>query len=187
MDGNNFEINEEFLELIINQPHYLGWLIGKDKLTPLHSEWIKYCWDSKEPRALQAFRGGYKSTAIDLVGIIRNFLLNPNERVALIRKSYNDSCTIVSAVKQAMELAQVKKLFEVAHGFTPRATMAKEGKLRYNFKTTITPEVSLTAHGIDGSLTGMHYDRIISDDIITLKDSAKIIFNINDHIKTEIQ
>lgn len=170
MDGINFEIDEDFLKLVIDQPHYLGWLMGKDKLTPLHSEWIKYCWDSNKPRALQAFRGGFKSTAIDTVGTVRNFLVHPNERVALIRKSYQDSCTIVSAVKQAMELPQIKKLFEVAHGFTPKATMAKEGKLRYNFKTTITPEVSFTAHGLESSLTGMHYDRIICDDIITLKD-----------------
>ena len=170
MKEKNFEIDEEFLKLVIDQPHYLGWLIGKDKLTPLHSEWIKYCWDSNKPRALQAFRGGYKSTAVDVVGTIRNFLINPNDRVALIRKSFNDSCTIVSAVKQAMEMPEVKQLFNVAHGFIPKATMAKEGKLRYNFKTTITPEVNLTAHGLDSSLTGMHYDRIICDDIITLKD-----------------
>ena len=170
MDGKTFEIDEEFLKLVIDQPHYLGWLIGKDKLTPLHSEWIKYCWDSNQPRALQAFRGGYKSTAVDLVGCIRNFLINPNERVALIRKSFNDSATVVAAVKQAMEMLEVKELFRVAHGFIPKATMAQNGKLRYNFKTTITPEVSLTAHGIDSSLTGMHYDRIICDDIITLKD-----------------
>lgn len=165
-----YEINDEFLKLVIEQPHYLGWLIGKDKLNPLHSEWIKYCWDSNEPRALMAFRGGYKSTAIDVVGIIRWFLIKPNERIALIRKSFNDASTVVSAVRQAMEMPEVKELFKVAHGFYPKATMAKEGKLRYNFKATITPEVSLTAHGIDGSLTGMHYDKIICDDIITLKD-----------------
>ena len=167
---DTYEINEDFLKLVIDQPHYLGWLIGKDKLNSLHSEWIKYCWDSNEPRALMAFRGGYKSTAIDVVGIIRWFLIKPNERIALIRKSFNDASTVVSAVKQAMEMPEVKELFKVAHGFYPKATMAKEGKLRYNFKTTITPEVSLTAHGIDGSLTGMHYDKIICDDIITLKD-----------------
>ena len=97
MDGINFEIDEDFLKLVIDQPHYLGWLMGKDKLTPLHSEWIKYCWDSNKPRALQAFRGGFKSTAIDTVGTVRNFLVHPNERVALIRKSYQDSCTIVSS------------------------------------------------------------------------------------------
>lgn len=170
MDFENYEINIDFVKLLIDQPHLLGWLIGKDKLTPLHSEWIKYCWDSNKPRALMAFRGGYKSTAIDTVGVIRNFIVNPNERIALIRKSYQDSCTIVNAVKQAMELPELKEVFRVAHGFIPKATMAKEGKLRYNFKTTITPEVSFTAHGLESSLTGMHYDRIICDDIITLKD-----------------
>lgn len=166
----NFEIDDKLLEGLINNPHLLGHFIGKDKLTPLHSEWIKYCWDSNEPRGLMAFRGGYKSTAIDVVGSIRWFLLQPNDRIALIRKSFNDSSTVVSAVKQAMELPQVKELFKYAFGFYPKATMAKEGKLRYNFKTTITPEVNLTAHGTDSSLTGMHYDKIICDDIITLKD-----------------
>ena len=170
MDGNEYYFNDEILKGLIDNPHLLGHLMGKDKLNPLHSEWIKYCWDSNEPRALMAFRGGYKSTAIDVVGIIRWFLLQPNDRIALIRKSFNDAATVVSAVKQAMELPQIKELFKFAHGFYPKATMAKDGKLRYNFKTTITPEVSLTAHGIDSSLTGMHYDKIICDDIITLRD-----------------
>ena len=31
-DINSFEINEEFLKLLIDQPHYLGWLMGKEKL-----------------------------------------------------------------------------------------------------------------------------------------------------------
>ena len=167
-DGTTF--NDEILQALIDNPHLLGHLMGKDKLTPLHSEWIKYCWDSNEPKALQAFRGGYKSTAIDVVGTVRWFLLQPNDRIALIRKSFNDSATVVSAVRQAMELPQIKELFKYAHGFYPKAIMAKDGKLRYNFKTTITPEVSFTAHGIDSSLTGMHYDKIICDDIITLKD-----------------
>lgn len=166
-DGN---FNDELLQGLINNPHLLGHLIGKDGLIPLHSEWIKYCWDSNEPRALMAFRGGYKSTSIDVVGIIRWWLMKPNDRIAIVRKGFNDSATIVSAVKQAMGLPIIKELFKYAHGFYPRATMAQNGKLRYNFKTTITPEVSLTAHGIDGSLTGMHYDKIICDDIITLKD-----------------
>lgn len=173
MDGlDNFEIDEDFLKLLIEQPHYLGWLIGKDKLNPLHSEWIKYIWDSEngEPRALMSFRGGYKSTSIDIVGIIRNFLIHPNERIALIRKSMTDSTTITDSVKQAMEIPVIKEIFRFAHGFYPKATMAKSGKLRYNFKTTITPEVNLMPFGVDSSLTGLHFDRILCDDIITLKD-----------------
>ena len=170
MEENTGVYTDDFLKEVLDKPHLLGWLMGKDKLNPLHSEWIKYCWDCDEPRALMAFRGGYKSTAIDVVGIVRWFLLRPDERIAIIRKSFVDSCTIVSAVRQAMELPEVKELFKLAHGFYPKLTMSRDGKLKYNFKTTITPEVSLTAHGIDSSLTGMHYDKIICDDIITLRD-----------------
>lgn len=172
MGLEEFEINDKFLKLLIDQPHYLGWLMGKDKLTPLHSEWIKYVWDNPkgENKALMAFRGGYKSTAIDVVGIVRNFLINPNERIALVRKSMTDASTIVDSVKQAMQVPVIKEIFKFAHGFYPKAITAKEGKLRYNFKTTITPEVNLTAFGVDSSLTGFHFDRILCDDIITLKD-----------------
>lgn len=172
MEVENYEINDEFIKTIIDQPHLLGWLMGKDKLTPLHSEWIKYVWDNPngENKALMAFRGGYKSTSIDVVGIVRNFLINPNERIALVRKSMTDASTIVDSVKQAMQIPVIKEIFKYAHGFYPKAITAKEGKLRYNFKTTITPEVSLTAFGTDSSLTGFHFDRILCDDIITLKD-----------------
>ena len=170
LDIDNFEINDDFIKLLIDQPHYLGWLLGKEKLNPLHSEWIKYIWDTTEHRALMAFRGAYKSTSIDVVGIIRNFLVRPNERIALVRKSFNDASTIVDSVRQGMQIPVIKEIFKYAHGFYPKATMQKEGKLRYNFKSTITPEVNLTAFGTDSSLTGFHFDRILCDDIITLKD-----------------
>ena len=164
------EINDDFIQLLIDNPHYIGWLIGKEKLNPLHSEWIKYCWDSNEPRGLQAFRGGYKSTSIDMIGIIRSFLLHPDDRIALIRKSYKDASSVIKSVKQAMQIPALKKVFEHVYGYSPKATTAKEGQLNYNFKKSITPECNLTAFGIDSSLTGYHFDRIICDDIITLKD-----------------
>lgn len=165
-----YEINDDFIQLLIDNPHYIGWLIGKEKLNPLHSEWIKYCWDSNEPRGLQAFRGGYKSTSIDMVGIIRSFLLHPDDRIALIRKSYKDSSSVISSVKQAMQIPILKQVFKYVYGYLPKATTAKEGQLNFNFKKSITPESNLTAFGIDSSLTGYHFDRIICDDIITLKD-----------------
>ena len=166
------DINAEFVEKIIKQPHYLGWLMGFDKLNELHSEWIKYIWDNpkNEHKALMAFRGAYKSTSIDVVGIVRNFLLFPNDRVALVRKNVTDASTIVKSVSQGMELPVVKELFKFVLGYYPKAITNKDGKLRYNFKQTISPEVNLTAFGIDSSLTGYHFDKILCDDIITLKD-----------------
>jgi hypothetical protein len=148
----------------------LGILIGKDKLIELHSEWIRYCWDSDSPRALQAFRGGYKTTAIDVVGTIRWLLFHPDDRVAIIRKNYGDAAMVIDSIKKAMETPQLRELFKYAHGHYPKATVDREGKLSYNFKTTNTPESSLTAHGLGSSLTGWHYDKIICDDFVTIDD-----------------
>jgi hypothetical protein len=69
-----------------------------------------------------------------------------------------------------MEREEIKALFKLAHGHTPRAEIAKEGNLKYSFKDTDTPEGNLTALGLDSGITGLHFDKIICDDIITIKD-----------------
>jgi hypothetical protein len=162
--------DETILKIVAREPHRLGRLIGKDKLTPLHSEWILYCWNSNEPKALQAFRGGYKTTAISVIGSVVWLLFHPNDRIAIIRKNYQAAAGIVKAISEAMDNPEVKALFKTAYGITPQATTAREGSLTYSFKDTVTPEGNITALGIDSGITGLHFDKIICDDIITIKD-----------------
>jgi hypothetical protein len=161
---------ERAIREVYRQPHKLGWLIGKDKLTPLHSEWIRYCWDSDEPRALQAFRGGYKTTAIGVAGAIRWMLFHPDDRIAVIRKNYQDAADVARTIASAMDREEVAALFHAAYGIIPKARTRREGDLIYSFKTTDTPEGNITALGIESGITGAHFDKILCDDIITLKD-----------------
>jgi hypothetical protein len=162
--------SDAFLQIVADEPHKLGWLIGRDKLTPLHSEWIKYCWDSDEPRALQAFRGSYKSTSILLVGSLRWMLFHPNDRIGLIRKNFNAARDYTSTIAAAMELPEIKELFRYAHGIYPKIVKQRDGRYQWNFKKTLTPEGNITPLGIDGSITGAHFDKVLTDDIITVKD-----------------
>jgi hypothetical protein len=163
-------IDEKALRIIAREPHKLGRIIGKDKLTPLHSRWILYCWDSNGPRALQAFRGGYKTTAVTLVGSIVWMLFHPNDRIAIIRKTFRAAADVIRAVAGAMWREEVQALFKLAHGAYPRPEISREGNLKYGFKRTDTPEGNITALGLDSGITGLHFDKIICDDIITLKD-----------------
>jgi hypothetical protein len=163
-------IDEKALRIIAREPHRLGRIIGKDRLTPLHSEWIKYTWDSNEPRALQAFRGGYKTTAITLIGSVTWMLFHPNDRIAIIRKTFMAAADVVRAIAGVMEREEIQALFKLAHGAYPRPEISREGSLKYSFKDTDTPEASITGLGLDSGITGLHFDKIICDDIITLKD-----------------
>jgi hypothetical protein len=162
--------SDEFLRIIAEEPHKLGWFIGLDKLLPLHSEWIRYCWDSDEPRALQAFRGGYKTTAIDTVGTIRWMLFHPNDRIAIIRKNFNAAAEVTRTIALAMESPELKEVFRYAHGRTPKLVTQRDGRYQWSFKETRSPEGNLSPLGIETAITGSHFDKILCDDIITLKD-----------------
>jgi hypothetical protein len=162
--------SEDNIRIIAQQPHKLGWLIGLDKLNPIHSDWIKYIWENNGHRALQAYRGGYKTTAVVMVGTIRWMLFHPDDRILLTRKSFKVAAEVIKAISQAMQLREIQELFKQAHGRYPQARINREGNLTYSFKQTITPEGNVTGMGIDQGITGHHFDRIINDDIITLRD-----------------
>jgi hypothetical protein len=147
--------------------------MGKDKLQlPLHSEWVRYCWDSDAPRALQAFRGSYKTTAVGVVGAVRWMLFHPDDRIAIIRKNYHAAADVARTIASAMDREEIKALFQGVYGVIPKTKTRKEGSLAYSFKTTNTPEGNITALGLESSITGRHFDKILCDDIITIKDRA---------------
>lgn len=158
------------VEEIAKHPHKLGAIIGYDLLTEMHSEWIRYIWDSNEPRALQAFRGGYKTTSILIVGSVRWLLFNPNERIVLIRKTFTDSARIVASISRVMKLPHIIELFKYVHGENPVPLLERKGEVSYSFKKFPTVEASITAKGFNETIIGTHTDKLICDDIITLSD-----------------
>lgn len=166
---NNFYSAED-LKMFWMYPHLIGRLAGKDKLTSLHSKWIHHLWDNKNHAALQAHRGSYKTTAMAACGIIRHMMFHPDERGAIIRKTFTDAADVLTMIKTIMEMPEIKVLFYSATGVWPEARVSRSEKVTYNFKHTSTPEGNVNAHGLDASLTGKHYDWIWCDDFVTLKD-----------------
>lgn len=165
-----FTFTKKHLVQVAEHPHLLGLMAGKKKLTELHSDWIKYIWNTRLNRSLQAHRGSYKTTAIAEVGTILWLLFHPNERVCIVRKTFTDAAEVVNTISLMMQMPPVMELFKVAHGFYPHADINREGKLLFNFKTSVTPEASVESHGLDYGMTGSHYDRILLDDFVTIKD-----------------
>ena len=160
----------EQLRLLASHPHLIGHLVGKDKLTELHSEWIKAVWLPQAHTALQAHRGGYKTTAVTEIGIIWRLLFHPNTRIALIRETWTESNSTLKTIAQYMQTELIAELFRAMHDAYPRMTTQRDGRLTFNFKASITKEGSVDAYGVDTVPTGSHYDDIITDDVVTIKD-----------------
>ena len=165
-----FTFTEAHIKQIAALPHLLGHLVGKNLLTAIHSQWIWEVWGAPEGEhtALQAHRGGYKTTAITEIGIIWWLLFHPDTRIALIRETFTAANETLKAIKQYMQAPAIKALFHAVHKAPPKAKISKDGTVTYSFKKSITKEGSIDAYGIESVPTGSHYDRILTDDIITI-------------------
>ena len=161
----------EHIEAIRKHPHLLGHIAGFKLLTEVHSQWIRYIWDcNNEFRGLQAHRGSYKSTAVVEIGTIWWLLFHPNERICIIRKTFTDAAEAVATIEKIMRMPEIRELFRFLHEEYPEFRICRKEKLEFTFKKTNTPEGSVEPKGLDAGLTGHHYDRIVCDDITTLKD-----------------
>ena len=165
-----FQWTPDLLCRVRDYPHLLGHMVGKTKLTELHSDWIKLVWDTQPGKhfSLMSHRGAYKTTAITEMGIIYHLLFHPSDRIALIRETYTEAAKTLDTIKKYMESPALKSLFAFAHHKEPFAVRSPEGSVLYSFKRTVTKENSIDAYGINQVPTGSHYDRILCDDIVTI-------------------
>ena len=160
----------EHLAAIKENPHIISWILGKDNHSQVHSEWIRFIWGTGKSVSLNAHRGSYKSTAIALIGSIWYMLFHPEVRICLVRKTYEDAAKGVNAIAQMMESPEIRELFRFAHGEYPDFRMRREGRIDFTFRKSKTPEGSVTGLGVNGNFTGKHFDFILVDDILTIKD-----------------
>lgn len=163
-------MNKSLAKKLTDQPHLLGIYLGYDRLTELHSEWIKYCFLTPIDSSLQAHRGSYKTTAVMIVGCIWWLLFNFNDRVLLIRKDFTAASDILKVISRQMQSPKMHTLFMELYGFDYKITIDRSDKFTWDLKTTETREGNINAFGMSPNITGSHGDKVLCDDIITLKD-----------------
>jgi hypothetical protein len=163
--------NDERAKALYDDPRLISHLFGYDKLDKIHSDWIEYLFDSSDNVGLQAHRNSYKTTCI-IFGIIRELWIKPETTILIVRKTDTLARELLLAVKKILESEEAVELFKL--GFKNISSLKSD---RWNSEgitistnTRITVEGNLTAIGIGASITGRHYDLIISDDIVTRED-----------------
>lgn len=157
---------------LIYKPHLLGHELGYTKLTDLHSAWIRYIWQSNESRTLQAHRGSYKTSAAIIIGAIIHTIIKPTDRVLILRKEFDLNVKpIVRELARIYKTEVIKAITKELWGSPLEIDRAdsKEISFRSPMNKAGT-QPNITGASIYQSLTGQHYDRILTDDIVTLKD-----------------
>ena len=123
----------------------------------------------KEDETLQAHRGSYKTTCASIAFAII-IILYPNEKTLFVRKTDND---VKEIIKQTIKILEhpvtqelCKAVWNVGIVFTRRSATEINTILTNDPRGTS----QLVGLGIGGSLTGKHFDRIFTDDIVNIED-----------------
>lgn len=160
---------ETAIDLLINAPYLFGQAVGFTLLTELHNGWIQEMVFGEDDETLQAHRGSYKTTAVS-IALACIIILYPNDKTLFMRKSDDDVKEIIEQVKKILENPVTKLIVRVIYGVELRLVKSSSTELTTNLTNDPRGTSQLVGKGSKGSLTGKHFDRIFTDDIVNIQD-----------------
>lgn len=159
----------EAIQRLINQPYKIGHLLGFTKLTELHNQWIIDMVSGSEDKTLMAHRGSYKTTTVS-IAIADLMVLRPNKHILFMRKTDTDTREIVAQVKKILESPYMRCFVRSIYGVDLKFVSSNASTITTNLCHDPKGTPQFYAMGIGGSLTGKHFDRIFTDDIVNRED-----------------
>jgi phage terminase large subunit-like protein len=160
---------EEAVTFLIEKPYKLGHLVGFTKLTEMHNAWIIDMVRGTQDKTLQAHRSSYKTTCVSIALALIVVLL-PKLRAMFLRKTDADIKEIIRQVRKILESQQMQYFVQTIYGVRLQLTSANVNEISTNLSNDPRGTPQLTGLGTGGSLTGKHYDRIFTDDIVNVQD-----------------
>lgn len=97
-------------------------------------------------------------------------IIRPDLSIGFFRKTDDDVKEIVKQVKAILLSQAIKHLVYIIYGKELILTVDNSQELSTNLKTGTRGSSQLIGLGIKTSVTGKHFDLIITDDIVNLKD-----------------
>lgn len=162
-------MNKKLITFIKNNPVKLAHLLGFEDMGELHNKWLKKMVFGKADMTLQAHRNSYKTTTLSLA-IALIMVLYPHKTILFMRKTDDDVIEIIKQVTNILESNLFSYIIDKIYGISLAFREKSSTKLDTILKTNATGTPQLLGIGTGASLTGKHFDIIITDDIINMKD-----------------
>jgi len=181
---------KQAIEFLTTTPYKFGHLLGFKDLTELNNDWIVNMVTGQEDRTLLSHRSSYKTTSVS-IALALIIILLPNRRTMFLRKTDNDVKEIISQVKKILENPKTQYFVQCIYGCALKIVSSNANELSTNLTNDPRGSAQLSAMGCGSSLTGKHFDRIFTDDIVNIsdrvskaeRDRTKIIYQELQNIK----
>ena len=160
---------EQAVKFLITKPASFGRLVGFTKLTDLHNAWILDMLKGDGDRTLQAHRASYKTTCVS-IALALIIILLPNKRTLFLRKTDADIKEIIKQVQKILKDPHTQYFVQCIYGVNLKLTVESATEINTNLTTDIRGTSQLVGMGCGSSITGKHFDRIFTDDIVNVND-----------------
>lgn len=160
---------EAAIAILLNEPVKIGYAVGFDKLTALHNRWIVEMIRGTQDKTLQAHRGSYKTTCVS-IALACIFVLLPNKKTLFLRKTDADVKEVIRQVRNILLSPPMQEAAGLIHGKDMVLITQTASELSSNLPGDSKGTSQIVAMGINGSITGKHFDRIFTDDIVNVQD-----------------
>lgn len=160
---------QQAVDFLLNRPVSFAHMLGFTKLSDIHNDWISEMVRGRKDRTLQASRGTYKTTSVSIALALINILL-PNMRVLFMRKTDDDIKEVVKQVQKILTDPHTQYLVKCIYGVDLSLTVQSATEINTNLSIDNKGTNQLTGLGMGSSITGKHFDRIFTDDIVNVKD-----------------
>lgn len=160
---------QQAIEFLKTKPYKFGHMLGFTKLKPLHNEWIIDMLTGKEDETLQASRGTYKTTCVS-IALAEQIILLPNYRTMFMRKTDADVKEVIKQTGKILLDPHTQVFVNAIYGVQLKMVTQSATELSTNLTSDIRGTSQLVGIGTGASMTGKHFDRIFTDDIVNLKD-----------------
>lgn len=160
---------EAAIAILLNEPVKIGYAVGFDKLTALHNRWIVEMIRGTQDKTLQAHRGSYKTTCVS-IALACIFVLLPNKKTLFLRKTDADVKEVIRQVRNILLSPPMQEAARLIHGKDMVLITQTASELSSNLPGDSKGTSQIVAMGINGSITGKHFDRIFTDDIVNVQD-----------------
>ena len=160
---------EQLLKTLRGHPELFLHLMGFGRTTPVYGEWMREMVFGTGDYTLQAFRGSGKTTCLS-GALALKIILYPNRRMAFVRKTDSDVKEVMAQIQKMLGRDETRVISSIIWGVPVRMLTATQSEITTNLTNDPRGAAQLTGMGINGSLTGKHYDEIFTDDIVNRKD-----------------
>lgn len=181
---------QQAIDFLLHTPDKYAHMLGFGKLGTIHRQWIIDMVRGKEDKTLQSSRGTYKTTCVS-VALALIVILLPNKRTLFMRKTDGDIKEVIKQVQKILLDPHTQYFVQCIYGVNLRLVVASATEIMTNLSNDAKGTAQLVGIGTGASLTGKHFDRIFTDDIVNVndriskaeRDRTKIIYQELQNIK----